>query len=265
MPKIPTGIEGLDLALGGGVPSGSLILLLGESGAGKSEFVYTVTANCNSMKEDPSLLPEGFDLVLPDNIWYATFARSQEGVLQDVRGKFSEDFSERFTRGTLFREFLTIPARLSSFSEWVSDLVSDGGHVKLRRDIFSTLARFLEREGPNSLVIFLTLTDIAMLFKRGEEMEFVSFLQSLREICRGWNATVFAILATGIFGKDVEALLISNADGVFLFETQGGEVARRNMFSCKKMRGTNITPEPFELTIGPDGVELTRVRTLAGR
>jgi KaiC/GvpD/RAD55 family RecA-like ATPase len=104
-----------------------------------------------------------------------------------------------------------------------------------------------------------------MLFRKGEEMEFVSFLQSLREICREWNVTVFAILASGIFSGDVEALLISNADGVFSFEVQGGELARRTMFSCKRMRGTTVSPEPFELTVTPDGVELTRLRTLAGR
>ncbi len=265
MPRIPTGIESLDLALGGGIPSGSLVLLVGESGGGKSEFTYTVTANINSMREDPSLLPPGFDLVLPEHVWYATFSRSEEGVLSDVRGKFNEDFYERFTRGTLFREFLTVPSRLTSFHEWVASVISDGGHVKLRREVFTALARFLEREGPGMMVVFHTLTDLSMLFRKGEEMEFVSFLQSLREICREWNVTVFAILASGIFSPDVEALLISNADGVFSFEVQGGELARRTMFSCKRMRGTTISPEPFELTVTPDGVELTRLRTLAGR
>jgi KaiC/GvpD/RAD55 family RecA-like ATPase len=265
MPRIPTGIESLDLALSGGIPSGSLVLLVGESGAGKSEFCYTVTANVNSMREDPSLLPAGFDLVLPERIWYATFSRSEEGVLSDVRGKFSEDFYERFTRGTFFREFLTVPSRLTSFQEWVAGVISDGGHIKLRREVFSALARFLEREGPGTMVVFHTLTDFSMLFRKGEEMEFVSFLQSLREICREWNVTVFAILASGIFSGDVEALLISNADGVFSFEVQGGELAKRTMFSCKRMRGTTVSPEPFELTVTPDGVELTRLRTLAGR
>ncbi len=265
MPKIPTGIESLDLALGGGIPAGSLILLVGESGAGKSEFTYTVTANINSMREDPSLLPSGFDVVLPEHVWYATFGRSEEGVLSDVRGKFSEDFYERFTKGTLFREFFTVPSRLTSFHEWIASVISNGGHIKLRREVFSSLARFLEREGPGMMVVFHTLTDLSLLFRKGEEMEFVSFLQSLREICREWNVTVLAILASGILSADVEALLVSNADGVFSFEIQGEELTRRTLFSCKRMRGATISPEPFELTVTPDGVELTRLRTLAGR
>jgi KaiC/GvpD/RAD55 family RecA-like ATPase len=39
--RIPTGIESLDNIIEGGLPSGSIVLLLGELGAGDFEFAIT--------------------------------------------------------------------------------------------------------------------------------------------------------------------------------------------------------------------------------
>ena len=43
--RMPTGISSLDPILEGGVPPGSVILLLGDLGAGNSEFVYSSVVN----------------------------------------------------------------------------------------------------------------------------------------------------------------------------------------------------------------------------
>jgi len=39
--RIPTGIDSLDYILQGGLPAGSLVLLLGDLGAGDFEFAIT--------------------------------------------------------------------------------------------------------------------------------------------------------------------------------------------------------------------------------
>ena len=43
--RMPTGIASLDPILDGGIPPGSMILLLGEIGAGNYEFAYSSTVN----------------------------------------------------------------------------------------------------------------------------------------------------------------------------------------------------------------------------
>ena len=42
--KVPTGIADLDSIVGGGFPEGSLVLLLGDIGAGTQEYVYTAAS-----------------------------------------------------------------------------------------------------------------------------------------------------------------------------------------------------------------------------
>ena len=52
--KMPTGIKSLDPILGGGVPAGSVILLLGDLGAGNYEFVVLYSQKENQGKRlDP--------------------------------------------------------------------------------------------------------------------------------------------------------------------------------------------------------------------
>ena len=43
--RMPTGIASLDPILDGGIPPGTMILLLGEIGAGNYEFAYSSTVN----------------------------------------------------------------------------------------------------------------------------------------------------------------------------------------------------------------------------
>ncbi|TLZ53926.1 MAG: hypothetical protein E6K17_08920, partial [Methanobacteriota archaeon] len=42
--KVPTGIADLDSIVNGGFPEGSLVLLLGDIGAGTQEYVYTAAS-----------------------------------------------------------------------------------------------------------------------------------------------------------------------------------------------------------------------------
>ncbi len=46
MPAISTGSKSLDNVLGGGIPSGMITDIYGESGSGKSQLCFTLCANC---------------------------------------------------------------------------------------------------------------------------------------------------------------------------------------------------------------------------
>ena len=53
--KIPTGVGTFDPIIRGGFPSGSLILLIGEAGAGNIEFAYTSASMLSILKLNPEL------------------------------------------------------------------------------------------------------------------------------------------------------------------------------------------------------------------
>ena len=264
MYKVPTGIEGLDLAIGGGLPMGSFILLNGEAGTGKREFAYTVAANCSAMKSDPTLLPAGTDLILPERIWYVTIMRSKEWVLSDIRGMFSDEFYERFTRGTSFKEFFPPSHRLKEFKDSIFKTLGEPmDPERLDKILLKPLGEFLEADCPNSLTIFHAFTDIVRIFIK-DEFGFLAFVQSLREMCHKSNVLILSILDSGIFPEDLENNLVSIIDGTLTFGVMKGKenIVRRNVVYCRKIRGLSPNPEPFEIKFTPAGMDLVRVRTL---
>lgn len=263
MRRVPTGIEALDLATGGGLPLGSLILLTGEAGGGKSEFTYTFAANHSVMRSEPILLPEGVDVYLPKKFWYLTFSRKKEGILSDVQGKFTDEFYQRFSRGVLFREFLPPSTHLTMFPEWMMKR-GEEEEVARRDGLLAPLAEFLKKEGVDSIMVLYTLTDIARHFK-GKEIDFLTFLESLREECKGWNSIVLAILSSGILSEDIERTMNSLADCVLSFELlkRRGLEKGVSMLDCKKLRGISAKIDPFEIEFTPSGLELISHKVLA--
>src|SRR2546427_9297405 len=108
--RIPTAIADLDAIVEGGFPEGSVVLLMGEEGAGMREYVYTSAAKLTIVREDPRLrsfyLGPGCDAsALPEKVCYATFARSRDVVLREFAASLNEDYYRAFRRATVFRDF----------------------------------------------------------------------------------------------------------------------------------------------------------------
>ena len=107
-PRIPTGVPDFDY-LTGGVPSGSVILLLGEAGAGHQEFALTSAVHLMLRYDDPAL--HRFYLgsakgpfVYPEGVAYISTSRSREQVLNEVRGSFAGIYPEILVRHLTFHD-----------------------------------------------------------------------------------------------------------------------------------------------------------------
>ena len=84
---MPTGITSLDPILEGGVPPGSVLLLLGDLGGGNYEFVYSSLVNILELMRAET--PPG--LLVPQEIHYITFTRLKEDVRQEILHSFQTD------------------------------------------------------------------------------------------------------------------------------------------------------------------------------
>ena len=78
--RMPTGIKSLAPVLGGGIPAGSVILLLSDLGGGSYEFVFSSLVY--SLRAGNSSTPEGSSA--PAEIRYITFTRMKEDVKQEI-------------------------------------------------------------------------------------------------------------------------------------------------------------------------------------
>ncbi len=53
--RIPSGVSDFDSIIKGGIPVGSVILLMGDLGAGQQEYALTSAAKISLVKENPGV------------------------------------------------------------------------------------------------------------------------------------------------------------------------------------------------------------------
>ena len=98
--RMPTGIASLDPVLDGGVPPGSVVLLLGEHGAGSVEFVQTSIIHLSLLKQSGA---SGEHLLLPDGISYVTCTRMREDILKEMALSFNPDLYDHLAEEIIFQ------------------------------------------------------------------------------------------------------------------------------------------------------------------
>ena len=98
--RMPTGISSLDPILDGGVPPGSVILLLGDLGAGNYEFVYSSLVN----SLDPAKTGSEKGYRAPKEICYVTFTRVKEDIRNEILQSFHVDGLDRMVDTIRFED-----------------------------------------------------------------------------------------------------------------------------------------------------------------
>src|SRR3989304_815520 len=149
--KVPTGIADLDAIVDGGFPEGSLVLLLGDIGAGMQEYVYTAGSKLALVSRDPELRHYFLghacdDSVLPERICYVTFSRSREAILQEIGGAFNVDFLAAFQDFSTFKDFSGTYFRNSVVpAGWTHE---DSAFGAPSENILENLVAFLDENAP---------------------------------------------------------------------------------------------------------------------
>ncbi|MDD1694229.1 MAG: hypothetical protein LUQ71_05850, partial [Methanoregula sp.] len=235
---MPTGISSLDPILDGGVPPGSVMLLLGELGAGNYEFTYSSIVNTlGLMKESAS-----GQVIVPHEIRYITFTRIKEDVRQEIISSFHigglenlvdtirfDDLSE------LYFDNSVVPDEWYSHSNVITRLQKRASQDSL----LVQLANVINSVSPGSLLILDSITDVATQSAVPSFWNnLTGFLRGLQRISKQRGITTYLLLSRGILDSSQERELADIADAVLLFKWEESTGARRQrVMYFEKFRG----------------------------
>ncbi|MDD3215448.1 MAG: ATPase domain-containing protein [Methanoculleus sp.] len=239
--RMPTGIASLDPVLDGGVPPGTVVLLLGEHGAGSVEFVQTSLMNLSILKRSETA---GEHLLLPESVAYVTFTRMQEDILEEIALSFNPGLYEQLETGIVFHDLseLYFDASIVPPGWYGEGSVIERLQKKQRREdgsILAELSRVLDGCPKNSLVILDSLTDIAPPQMEGVRRHaFVAFLRGLQRAAKRRNTTVYLLLTSGILDRSQELEIADCVDATILFHwEEAGAQRRQRVMYFGKFRG----------------------------
>jgi len=220
---VPTGVADFDSIMGGGLPAGSVVLLLGDVGGGGLEFALTSAAKIGIVKEFPEtrgfmMGHAGKDGILPEKMAYITFSRSREDILREVKMAFNNDFYESLSSGLMFKDFSrgyfirsVVPV------SWVGSEESELFSENREGGLLESFVNFLDSNAPNSLVIIDSLTDLVV----SETVKFedvVSLLKGIQRMAKKWGAVFYILLTDEILDRKKQQMIIDSVDGVLRFE-----------------------------------------------
>jgi KaiC/GvpD/RAD55 family RecA-like ATPase len=169
--RIPTGVSDFDNIIKGGMPLGSVVLLLGDLGAGQNEYAITSAAKLSLVRENPQsaeffLGTSVRERHMPSRICYITFSRSKEDILEEIRMSFNEDFYDSFKRNVIFQDFSDKYFRQTLVPRsWTGDgssgLFSNNGE----QGLLESMVSWLDENAKDTMVIIDSLTDLLLSTK----------------------------------------------------------------------------------------------------
>ncbi len=219
--RTPTGINGLDDMIEGGFPKGSLILLAGSPGSGKTiasaHFLYHGAKSLN------------------ENGIYLSFAERREFFIDNMK-KFGFDFEMLENQGKF--KFLDL---LTTREDTVSSTIG-----MLSREVLELDARRL---------VVDSFTAMAQAFRRRIDARII--LHMIEKLMSRSACTTLLLVelptGTKTIGLGFEEFV---ADGVILFETVEEREGIRKRAVIRKMRGTNHSLNYSHIVISDRGISL---------
>ncbi len=221
--RIPTGVADFDSIIQGGMPAGSVVLLLGDVGGGGLEFALTSAAKIGIVKEFPEtrafMLGDAGKLgVLPDKMCYVTFSRSRDDLLREVKMSFNKDFYESLKNNLIFRDFSKSYFMHSVVpTSWVDSEESGVFSDKKEDGLMASFVDFMDGNAKGSVVIVDSLTDLVV----SETINFqdvISLLKGLQRMSKKWGSIIYVILTDEILDRKRQQMVIDSVDGVLKFE-----------------------------------------------
>lgn len=234
--RIPTGVADFDGIIKGGMPAGSVVLLLGDLGAGQNEYVITSAAKLSLVKENPSsadffLGSNRKDRVMPEKICYVTFSRSKEDILQEIKMSFNEDYYDAFSRNVIFKDFSSNYFRQTLVPRsWAGDGASALFSNSSDDNLLECLVKYLDESAQGSMVIIDSLTDLVLTTKI-EVSDLVAVLRGMQRVSKKWGGVIYLLLTRSVIDEKFQRMIMDSVDGALVFEwNKTGTSSRRQRY-----------------------------------
>ena len=219
--SVPSGAADFDSIIKGGFPPCSVVLLVGELGAGQTEFALTSAAKLCMAKERPEsrpfMLGRAKDAKLPDKICYITFSRSRDEVLQEIKSAFNDEFYDAFDRNVQFKDFSDAYFRRTvvprSWAGESSSIFSSGP----QDNVLESLVNYLDENAPGSMIIIDSLTDL-VVSANIEITDLVAVLRGMQRVSKKWGGVVYLVLTDNVLDERKQRMLEDSVDGSLFFE-----------------------------------------------
>ena len=239
MPITQTGIEGLDEILGGGIPTGRTVLILGEPGAGKSILCSSFLAN-------------GYEKFGEHGV-YVSLEENKPHLFTEM-AKFNIDFALAESRGQF--EFID-----ASPIRYIPDIVQTGGSSISRGDfslvaLIDTIKKAVEKLGAKRLVIdplsylMFQFVDPAQL--RGALLDLVG---GLGEIGTTTLMTAELHKTGSVAGRDIQMEEYVAHGTIVMQSVQSGNSIVRSI-QVQKMRESKADRQPRPYLVTDTGISV---------
>ncbi|MFB6109882.1 MAG: RAD55 family ATPase [Halodesulfurarchaeum sp.] len=276
MTRIPFGIAGLDSRIGG-APSGSVVLLAGESGAGAREFLYTSAVMNGLAAADPELHSLHYgeragNARSPDSIHYLSYTAEESSLAAEIEYSMDEELVSAGLEPVTFADLSGEYFQLSPVPrEWYGPAhrdITDLGQDAERQGVLTATADYLDAHASGSLVLLDSLTDLLAARGRHHSIaDLVLTLKGLRRAAREWEGLILLLLTKDAVTEQELGSLMTAVDGTLQFEWEtGGNERVRTMF-VPEFRGvlSQLQEEDiirFETEIHDAGFDVSNVRKI---
>lgn len=219
--RIPTGVSDFDAIVKGGLPAGSLVLLLGDVGAGQQEYAYTSIAKIAIVSRYPqskkyylgSSCEDGF---LPEKICYISFTRSKEDILNEVASSFNPQYVDAMREITLFKDFSGEYFRRTVVPPSWTHHDDEDLFIRKGGNLLEKLVNFLDENAQDAIVVIDSITDLVESDDVNQK-DLIATVKGLHRASKKWDGIVYLLLTQGIMENKYQQMLMDSVDGVFTF------------------------------------------------
>lgn len=277
MDRIPFGIRQLDTTVKGGAPTGTVVLVAGEAGAGSREFLYTSALINGLGTEDSDLFDLYYgdpsaDAVRPAEVHYVSFTASDEALEDEIRLAMADEIVDHGLEAVRFHDMSERFFHASPVPrDWYADETKDIADLRERNDredLLSALGSKLSSIAPNNLVVIDSVSDLVSSLGGVTDWSDISFLvKGLQKAAHEWDGLVLLHLNPETLSPTQFGQLSDAVDGTMQFEWESGGSTRARTLVVKQFRGvlSQIEAEDivrFETTIGDAGFDISDVRKI---
>ena len=276
MNRIPFGISNLDRTIDG-VPSGSVVLLAGEPGAGAREFFYTVAVMNGLANEAADLFELHYgdlddDATLPEAVHYVSLTSGTEQIRREMGYTLDDELVDSGIEGIEFADLSHEYFALSPVPrEWygnhvptITDLASQGE----RPDLFTALADHVTENAPESLICIDSITDLVNATGDTlDERDVFALVKGLKRASNRWGGMILLLVNVAAVDERTLGNLVDATDGTIRFQWERGGSERTRTMAIQRFRGVLSRLEAdeivqFETEIHDGGFDVSDVRKI---